>query len=330
MCSGNIVRALHNVQDKLRREHTLKIMNLSAQINNFLDNLKNDGHTSKLTIKNYSHYLKRFLDFANYLKSEDINLELVSKYKYFLSTYIDPKTKKHLKIVTQNYFIIAIRAFLRYLQQKNITSLDAEQVKLIEVHSRQSLKTLEDVDLKRLLEAPDIGKKDGLRDRAILETLLSTGLRVSELTSLNCETIALGIKEFSIVGKGGKKRVVTVSDSAADWLNRYLSIRKDTFKPLFIRFQGKVDLINNGENMRLSTRSIERVVDKYAKALNLSVKATPQILRHSFAVDTLDKGADIHAVQQLLGHNNVSTTQAYSHSDNISLQDFQKSYHPSN
>lgn len=286
-------------------------MNLSASINDFLDTLKNDGHTSKLTIKNYTHYLNRFLEFANKQYLEDINSETILKYKLFLSTYIDPKTKKHLKEVTQNYFIIALRSFLRYLQQKNIASLDVEQVKLIEIHSKQSLKTLEYVDLKRLLEAPDIGKKDGLRDRAILETLLSTGLKVSELTSLNCENVALGIHEFSVSGKGGKKRVVTISDSARDWLGRYLNIRKDTFKPLFIRFQGKVDINNDGESMRLTVRSIERIVEKYAKALNLSIKATPQILRHSFAVDTLSKGTDIHAVQELLGHNNISTTQVY-------------------
>lgn len=293
-------------------------MNLSVLIGDFLKYLEFNGNTSQLTIKNYDHYLKRFLEFASRdseervkdLDPKDIDLILVSKYKLYLSHYCDPKTKKPLKRITQNYFMIALRAFLRYLAKIDINSLPAEQVKLDETEQRP-LKTLDESGLRLLLDAPNATKLDGIRDRAILETLFSTGLRVSELASLNRETINLTAREFEILGKGGKKRMVFISDSAANWLQRYISIRKDAFRPLFIRFQGKVDTADSGEKMRLTPRSIERVVEKYVKALGLSVKATPQTLRHSFATDLLISGADMKSVQEILGHNNKSSTQIY-------------------
>ena len=160
--------------------------------------------------------------------------------------------------------------------------------------------------------------------------LFSTGLRVSELGSLNRDTINLTRREFGIVGKGGKERVVFISDSAANWLQKYLSVRKDTFKPLFIRFQGKIDPSNNGEAMRLTSRSIERVVEKYVKALGLPIKATPHTLRHSFATDLLINGADIRSVQEMLGHSSIQTTQIYTHVTNAHLKDVHKSFHSGN
>ena len=191
---------------------------------------------------------------------------------------------------------------------------------------------ISDLGLKRAVNEDHfyISKKDGIRDRAILETLFSTGLRVSELASLNRDTINLDRGEFGIVGKGGKERVVFITDSAAAWLERYLQIRKDTFKPLFIRFQGKVDLEDEGENMRLTPRSIERVVEKYVKALGLPVKATPHTLRHVFATDLLINGADIRSVQEMLGHSNISTTQIYTHVTNAHLKDVHKAFHSGN
>jgi len=180
------------------------------------------------------------------------------------------------------------------------------------------------------LDAPDVTKKDGIRDRAILETLFSTGLRVSELASLNRDTINLNRKEFGIIGKGGKERVVFISDSAADWLQKYLDVRKDSFKPLFIRFQGRIDPSDNGQSMRLSPRSIERTVEKYVKNLGFAVKATPHTLRHSFATDLLINGADIRSVQEMLGHSNISTTQIYTHVTNKHLKDVHKSFHSGN
>ena len=224
-------------------------MTLSVLITDFLEYLELERNTAQLTIKNYDHYLKRFLDFAGDIDPKDIDLNLVRKYRLHLS-------KKPLKKVTQNYFLIALRSFLRYLAKVNVETLSAEKVELRDQDPRP-LKILDTLALKQLLDAPDTTKKDGIRDKAILETIFSTGLRVSELVSLNRDTINSG-----------------------RWLERYLIVRKDTFKPLFIRFQGKIDPTENGEAMRLTTRSIERVVEKYVKKLGLSVKATPHTLRH--------------------------------------------------
>lgn len=304
-------------------------MTLSALITDFLEYLELERNTSQLTIKNYDHYLQRFLEFAGDINPKEIDLDMVRKYRLYLSRWSDPKSKKPLKRITQNYFMIALRAFLRYLARIDISTLSPEKVELGDTDPRP-LKILDDTNLKFLLEAPDTTKKDGIRDRCILETLFSTGLRVSELASLNRDTINLGRREFGIVGKGGKERVVFISDTAADWLERFLNVRKDTFKPLFIRFQGKVDPANNGEAMRLTTRSIERIVEKYVKKLGLSVKATPHTLRHSFATDLLINGADIRSVQEMLGHSNISTTQIYTHVTNAHLKDVHKTFHSGN
>lgn len=304
-------------------------MTLSALITDFLEYLELERNTSQLTIKNYDHYLKRFLEFSGDIDPKDIDLNLIRKYRLFLSRYLDPKTKKGLKRVTQNYFMIALRAFLRYLARIDVDTLSPEKVELGDSGPRP-LKILDEVALKQLLDAPDTTKKDGIRDKALLETLFSTGLRVSELASLNRDTINLNRREFGIIGKGGKERVVFISDSASDWLEKYLRIRKDTFKPLFIRFQGRVDPTNNGEAMRLTTRSIERIVEKYVKTQGLLVKATPHTLRHSFATDLLINGADIRSVQEMLGHSNISTTQIYTHVTNQHLKDVHKSFHSGN
>ncbi|MBI2040243.1 tyrosine-type recombinase/integrase [Candidatus Microgenomates bacterium] len=304
-------------------------MTLSALITDFLEYLELERNASQLTIKNYDHYLRRFQDFTGEIDPKNIDLNLIRKYRLYLSRWSDPKTKKGLKRVTQNYFMIALRAFLRYLARIDIATLSPEKVELGETEARP-LKVLDEAHLKQLLDAPDTSKKYGIRDRAILETLFSTGLRVSELASLNQDTINLGRREFGIVGKGGKERVVFISDSAADWLEKYLTARKDTFKPLFIRFQGKVDQTNNGESMRLTPRSIERIVEKYVKMLGLSVKATPHTLRHSFATDLLINGADIRSVQEMLGHSNISTTQIYTHVTNQHLKDVHKAFHSGN
>lgn len=320
-------------------------MTLSALVTDFLEYLELERNASQLTIKNYDHYLKRFLDFVTHstgstgspqansgqadIEPKDIDLGLVRKYRLYLAHYLDPLTKKPLKRVTQNYFMIALRAFLRYLARNDIETLSAEKVELGEGEPRP-LKILDEIHLKQLLDAPDSGKKDGLRDRTVLEVLFSTGLRVSELASLNRDTINLQRREFGIVGKGGKERVVFISDEAASWLQRYLDLRKDSFKPLFIRYQGRVDPSNNGESMRLTARSIERIVEKYVKAVGLPVKATPHTLRHSFATDLLINGADIRSVQEMLGHSNISTTQIYTHVTNRHLKDVHKAFHSGN
>lgn len=304
-------------------------MALAALITDFLEYLELERNASQLTIRNYDHYLKRFLDFAGDINPRSIDLSLVRKYRLRLSRWIDPNTGKSLKRITQNYFMIALRAFLRYLARIDIATLSPEKVELGDPEPRP-LKILDDAQLKSLLEAPDTSEISGLRDRAILETLFSTGLRVSELAGLNRDTVNLERREFGVVGKGGKERVVFLSDEACEWIGKFLSLRKDTFKPLFIRFQGKVDLESSGEAMRLTPRSIERIVEKYVKKLGFSVKATPHTLRHSFATDLLINGADIRSVQEMLGHSNISTTQIYTHVTNAHLKDVHKAFHSGN
>lgn len=304
-------------------------MPVSALITDFLEYLELERNASQRTIRNYDHYLKRFLDFAGDIEPSKIDLGLIRKYRLYLSRYSDPLSNQQLKRKTQNYFMIALRAFLRYLARIDVETLSAEKVELGD-QDPSPLKVLDQDHLAKLLSAPDVALKDGLRDKAILELLFSTGLRVSELASLNRDQINLKRKEFGVVGKGGKERVVFVSDDAADWLDRYLMTRHDSFKPLFIRYQGRVEVENNGESMRLTARSIERIVEKYVKIAGIPIKATPHTLRHVFATDLLINGADIRSVQEMLGHSNISTTQIYTHVTNKHLKDVHKAFHSKN
>lgn len=304
-------------------------MPLTALVTDFLEYLEIERNASPLTLKNYHHYLTRFSEFAGDIAPDKIDLSLIRKYRLHLSRWTDPNTKKTLKRITQNYFMIALRAFLRYLARQDVTSLSPEKVELGEQDPRP-LKIINDSQLQRVLDCPNVTEKAGLRDRAILETLFSTGLRVSELTSLDKDKINLDRREFGIIGKGGKERVVFLSEAAVGWLNRYLQTRHDSFKPLFIRYQGRVENDDQGEKMRLTARSIERIVEKYVKKAGLPVKATPHTLRHSFATDLLINGADIRSVQKMLGHSNISTTQIYTHVTNKHLKDVHQAFHSGN
>lgn len=301
-------------------------MSLSSLKLDFLEYLELERNVSQNTIENYNHYIARFLDFAGEIEPSQINLELIKKYRLHLSRWKDPDTERPLKRKTQNYFMIALRAFLKYMIRSDIETLPPEKVELGEIED-SPLKVLENKDLQILLDAPDQTKEDGMRDRAILEALFSTGLRVSELAALNIDSINFERREFPIVGKGGKERIVFLSEGAAETLQRYLDGRKDPYKPLFIRFQGRQDPSDDGENMRLTTRSIERIVEKYVKQVGLTVKATPHTLRHSFATDLLVNGADIRSVQEMLGHSNIATTQIYTHITNKQLREVHKSFH---
>lgn len=304
-------------------------MTLSKLITDFLEHLEVEKNASQLTIRNYHHYLERFLQFAGDISPNDINQELVRKYRVYLARYVGEQNGLPLKKVTQNYFVIALRAFLRYLAKNDIETLAAEKIELGDQDPRP-IKVLDEDQLSRLLSAPDISTPDGLRDKAVLETLFSTGLRVSEMQRLNRDKINLSRGEFGIVGKGGKERVVFISDAAASWLDRYLSTRKDRHNPLFIRYSGKEDPSRNGEKMRLSVRSIERIVDKYVRKAQIPIKASPHTLRHSFATDLLINGADIRSVQEMLGHANIATTQIYTHITNKHLKDVHKAFHSGN
>jgi site-specific recombinase XerD len=301
-------------------------------IDEFLEYLEIEKNCSKLTIRDYRHYLEVFAKWhATNLPDQNIkNLDLatVRRYRVFLANREDNKGMT-LKRVTQNYYVIALRSLLRYLIKNDHQTLEPSKIELPKTESR-SLKFLERDQVERLVTATDTTKEEGLRDRAIMELLFSTGLRVSELVKLNRDSVNLERREFGVIGKGGKSRLVFVSDDAAKWIMLYLEKREDIFKPLFIRYSGALTPENNGERMRLTARSVERIVKKYVKYARIPVDATVHTLRHSFATDLLTNGADIRSVQEMLGHKNIATTQIYTHVTNKQLRNVHKSFHSGN
>jgi site-specific recombinase XerD len=308
-------------------------MSLNLLITEFLEYLEIQKGCSPLTIRDYTRYLKGFCTWmsedSSVTKPGDINLEIVRRYRLYLA-HLRARDGLPLKRVTQSYHMIALRAFLRYLLvQRDISTLSPDKVELPKQGSR-SVSFLNPGQIERLLNSPKISNNGGLRDRTILETLFSTGLRVSELVNLNRDQIDLQRKEFGVKGKGNKLRVVFLSDTAAQWIERYLRSRQDNFKPLFIRYSGKVDAQKSGEKMRLTARSIQNIVAKYAKRAGLPIEATPHTLRHSFATDLLISGADIRSVQEMLGHESIRTTQVYTHVTNRHLKEVHKAFHSKN
>src|SRR3989344_4615854 len=227
---------------------------------------------------------------------------------------------------TQNYYVIALRSFLRFLIKNDFKTLEPSKIDLPKTESR-SLKFLTKEMVDRLVTAPDTSKEEGLRDRAIMELLFSTGLRVSELVGLNKDKIDLDRREFGVIGKGSKLRLVFISDRAAVWLGKYLDARRDNHGPLFIHHIGRTDPSISDEKMRLTPRSVQRMVKKYVRKIKLPVEATPHVLRHSFATDLLMAGSDIRSVQEMLGHKNISTTQIYTHVTNKQLKEIHEAFH---
>lgn len=305
---------------------------LPELIDQFLEYLEIEKNCSKLTIRDYRHYLKIFAEwFSSVLPLKaisDLDLSTVRKYRVFLANRADNKGLT-LKRVTQNYYVIALRSFLRFLIKNEYKTLEPSKIDLPKTESR-SLKFLDRDQIDRMVTAVDTSKEEGLRDRSILELLFSTGLRVSELVRLNHNQVNLDRKEFGVIGKGGRARLVFVSERASNWIKRYLEKRKDRFAPLFIRYSGRVNEENNGEKMRLTARSVERIVKKYVRLARLPVDATVHTLRHSFATDLLTNGADLRSVQEMLGHKNISTTQIYTHVTNRQLKEVHASFHSGN
>lgn len=300
------------------------------QILRYLEYLELEKNKSPKTITNYSFYLLRFEKFSQIKNVTEITPPLVRQFKLYLNRY---KTAKGtaLKKVTINYHLIALRNFLKYcLRIEELIVMAPDKIELLDKEERE-IKTLNDTDLERLIHAPDLNLKEGRRDRAILELFFSSGLRVSELVSLNRDQINLETREFSIRGKGGYIRVAFISEKAVWALKMYLAKREDAFRPLFIRFSGPAaDTGSFGEDLRLSSRSMENIVKKYAKKAGIMTDPTPHTLRHSFATDLLSAGADLRSVQELLGHKNVATTQIYTHVTNPQLKAVHKKFHPGN
>ncbi len=298
---------------------------INSLIINYLEYLEIEKNRSKKTIENYDRYLKRFINWSKIEKPDKINLEAIRKYRIFLNRFQNEK-KETLKKNTQNYHLIALRSFLKYLAKRDIKTLAAEKIELGKTSVRQ-VEFLEPDELNRLLEVSNKGNLIGLRDRAILELFFSTGLRVSELSKLNRKDINLKKDEFTVRGKGDKLRIVFVSEQAKSALKNYLSERTDLDKTLFIRIDRAQKNKNDQESFRLTPRSIQRIVKKYALAAGITKKVTPHTIRHSYATDLLAAGADIRSVQTMLGHSSITTTQIYTHITDKKLKETYKSYH---
>ena len=302
---------------------------LTSLKNKFLEHLEVEANCSRLTVRNYDHYLQVLIRFLKQnFNTEVVNIDHVtmdSIRKFRLSL-----NRLNYKPATQAYYVICLRSFLKWLIKMDYQGvLQPEKIDVPKSKS-VSLKFLDNDQVVRLLNQPILSAKTGLRDRCILELLFSTGLRVSELVSLNRDKINLKTREFGIIGKGGRPRVVFISKEALIFLDRYLRTRVDKYKPLFIRLNRRLAVDANDNGMRLSARSVQRIVKKYVIKAKLPVDATPHTLRHSMATDLLRAGADLRSVQEILGHKNISTTQVYTHVTDKRLREIHEKFHSGN
>jgi len=302
---------------------------LKRKIKEFLEYMEVEKGASPLTLRNYKHYFSRFLAWMKNEKIRqnlsDINPDIVREYRIYLSRLSDGKGGT-LARRTQGYHVIAIRSFLKWCLKNDHEVMSPDKIDLPKINERQ-VKFLNGEQVDRLLNAPNMSKITGIRDKAILEVLFSTGLRVSELCKLDRDKVDLKRREFGIVGKGGRARVVFLSARATSWIEKYLAARDDNYNPLFIRHSGKMDVSDSSEKMRLTPRSVQRMVKKYARKMQITVDVTPHVLRHSFATDLLVAGADLRSVQEMLGHKNIATTQIYTHVTNKQLRDIHEAFH---
>lgn len=288
----------------------------------FLQYLEIDLGRSQKTIENYNHYIERFLNFSKLATPADIDLASIKKYRLCLNRLEDVRGKK-LKKITQNYHIIALRNFLKYLAKQDIRTLSAEKID-VGKNPQKEMVFLNFEEIQRIINATGGKSLQSKRDRAILELLFSAGLRVSELSSLNIENINLKTQEFSIIGKGSKMRVVFISDSAKIALLDYLEKRTDIDPALFIR-TNKIGFTKE-DDLRLTPRSIQRIVKHYSKKAGIVKDVHPHTFRHSFATDLLGNGADIRSVQEMLGHSSIASTQIYTHVTNQKLRAIHKKF----
>jgi len=330
--------------EKSQKAHT----ELHQLIRDFLDYCEIEKNQSKLTRRNYDHYLNRFADFAaetGVTSASKIDLDLVKRYRLFINR-LGSAQGKNLKLITQNYHVIALRAFLKFLVKRDYKSLAPEKIELAKTPSRM-VEFLDYEEVQRLIEATEQEPEEilQLRDRAILETLFSTGLRVSELCSLKREQINYKRGEFTVRGKGDKLRLIFLSDHANTTLQKYLKKRQDNNKALFIahkqigtgkkeataarqnKLEKEIESFGKNASAGLTSRTVQRIIKKYALIAGITKKITPHTLRHSFATDLLQNGADIRSVQSMLGHASITTTQIYTHITNQQLRQVHKSFH---
>ena len=304
-------------------------MFMSELVMDFIEHLEVERGRSSKTAENYRRYLERFLEFSGTeLKVESISSELIRKYRLWLNRYVGDSGSE-LATITQAYHLIALRGFLNYLSKRDISSLAPNKIELPKVHRKQ-VTFLHFEEVERMLEAvPDDNSPVALRDHAILELLFSSGLRVSELVNLNRDHINTKRREFMVRGKGQKDRPIFISPSAADQIEAYLAIRNDTLAPLFLNYSRNNTSDTTGDFRRLTSRSIQRIISKYAKLAGITKHVSPHTMRHSFATDLLMNGADLRSVQSLLGHSNISTTQVYTHVTDQHLKEIHTKFHRS-
>ncbi|NCU40381.1 hypothetical protein EOL73_01350 [Candidatus Saccharibacteria bacterium] len=298
---------------------------LSELIMDFIEALEVERGRSQKTGENYRLYLERLVEFSGDIELKDITSEMIRKYRLWLNRYKNAQSQ-NLSPITQSYHLIALRSFLVYCSKRDIKTLTPEKIELPKTRRKQ-VSFLSSEEVLRLIDTVDTNSPSGIRDRAILELLFSSGLRVSELCNLNRDHINLERGEFMVRGKGQKDRPVFVSPEATEWLATYLKSRNDQYIPLFIRYSGYKTGDEKGESFRLSPRSVQRNIQQYAKLAGITKHVSPHTLRHSFATDLLMNGADLRSVQSILGHSNISTTQVYTHVTDQHLREIHQKFH---
>ncbi|OIP96102.1 hypothetical protein AUK40_05315 [Candidatus Wirthbacteria bacterium CG2_30_54_11] len=308
-------------------------MDLASLKNSYLEHLEIEKGRSPLTIRDYDHYLRTFFKWCEkntpISKPADISVDVVRKFRIHLSRQKNNRGD-YLAPSTQNYYVIALRNFLKFLAKQDIKTLSPDKLEL----RRQTRPQVSVLDLGKLEKMLNAAKPDGpddlagLRDFAMLHTLFSTGLRVGELVRVNRDQINLKTREFTIRGKGNKDRVVFLSHDAASVITDYLKKRKDSYVPLFLNHRGKADPSDKrGETLRLTSRTIQRIIVKNARRAGIVEHITPHTLRHTFATDLLHNGADLRSVQEMLGHSSIQTTQIYTHVTNRQLKEVHEAFH---
>lgn len=298
----------------------------SSLMYDFVESLEVEGGRSSKTAENYTHYLERFSEFADNPPVEKITSDMIRKYRLWLNRYKNDNDEM-LSLKTQSYHLIALRGFLQYLAKRDIPSLSPNKIELPKT-VRKQVTFLHFDEIERLRAQVDTSDEAGLRDRAILELLFSSGLRVSELCNLNRDHINTTRREFMVRGKGQKDRPVFISNAAAEHVEQYLDARTDSLAPLFISYSRNAGAVDtSGDYRRLTPRSIQRMISKYARLAGITKHVSPHTMRHSFATDLLMNGADIRSVQTMLGHADISTTQVYTHVTDEHLREVHEKFH---
>jgi len=301
-------------------------MYVSELILDFVEHLEVERGRASVTASNYTHYLERLVEFAGNIPVDKITSEMIRKYRLWLNRYQNDNGET-LSLTTQSYHLIALRGFLTYLVKRDIPSLSPEKVELPKT-TRKQVTFLTHEEVLRLLDAvPSDSSPSSLRDKAIIELLFSSGLRVSELVNLNRDHINTKRREFTVRGKGQKDRPIFISQRAASIIETYLSTRMDSLPALFLNYSRNNSTDTSGNFRRLSARSIQRMIEKYARLAGITKHVSPHTMRHSYATDLLMNGADIRSVQSMLGHSDISTTQVYTHVTDQHLKDVYEKYH---